>query len=336
MVDYWTGTEFVVSIFFLIPIALGAWFVGPRTSLALAILSALALLLADLYGGYRYSSWTVPYWNGAVGLGFFIVVSATLSARKQAEERIRELMNIKSEFTSMVSHELRTPLTCIKEGIDIVSDGSSGALNARQHEHLQTARRNVDRLARLLNDVLTLQSLDARRLDLCFEACDVNRLVSDTVEEFALPAQKKSLELATELAPGLPPVSCDPDRIAQVLNNLVGNALKFTDHGRIVVRTERTGGGVRVSVQDQGVGIASEDFAKLFQEFSRLPNEATQRVEGTGLGLAIARRLVELHGGRLDVQSRPGLGSTFRFTLPVPPASSAGSTSGRVAPHRVS
>ncbi len=317
VVDYWTGTEIAFSIFFLIPITLGAWLVGPRTSYVLSVLSAIAWLLADLYGGFPYSDRTIPYWNGAVGLGFFLIIAATLSARRRNELRILELMNIKSEFTSMVSHELRTPLTCIKEGIDIVSDGSSGPLSPRQREHLQTAKRNVDRLARLLDDVLTYQKLDARRMDLVLEPCDVNRLVSQAVQEFALPAARKGLELVTELAPGLPPTSGDPDRISQVLSNLLSNALKFSDHGRVVLRTELVHGELSVGIQDQGPGIPSEQRSNLFQAFHQLPTRTGKRAEGTGLGLAIARQIVELHGGRLTLESSPGVGSTFRFTLPV-------------------
>jgi signal transduction histidine kinase len=318
LLDYWTGTEITFSIFFLIPIALGAWFVGPRTSISLAVLSAAAWLLADLYGGFPYSSRTIPFWNGAVGLSFFLIIAATLSARKRAERRILELMNIKSEFVSHVSHEIRTPLTCIQEGIEIVMDQTSGPLNPVQHAHLQTAKRNIDRLARLLNDVLSYQKLDARRMELSLEPCDLDRLVAQAVEEFTLPARKKGLELVWERAARLPPVSCDADRISQVLCNLLSNALKFSDHGRILVRTESTPGAVHVAIEDQGVGIPEGGFERIFQGFVQLSTPPGARREGTGLGLSIARRIIELHGGRLGGESRPGRGSIFRFTLPVP------------------
>jgi signal transduction histidine kinase len=316
-VDYRTGAEIDISILYMIPIAMGAWCVGRRTGYGLAALSSITWFLADLYCGFHYSHPTIPYWNAAVGLAFFLIIAGMLSTRKQAEQRILELMNIKSEFTSMVSHELRTPLTCIKEGIDIVADGSSGPLNARQQEHLETAKRNVDRLARLLNDVLTYQKLEAHRMELFLRPYDVNRLVEQVAQGFALPAEKKGLEIMLDLAPVPLSVSCDADKVSQVLSNLLSNALKFSDRGRILIRTALVSEGVRVAIQDQGPGIASEELTKLFQGFTQLSNTRGKKMEGTGLGLAIAREIIELHGSRLEVASRPGHGSTFFFTLPL-------------------
>ena len=333
--DYWTGTQIDFSIFFVIPIAIGAWFIGPWTSYLLAALSSAAWLWADLYGGLHYSSPTIPYWNAAVGVAFFLIIAATLSARRQAERRILELMHVKSDFTAMVSHELRTPLTCIKEGIDIVSDGSSGPLNPRQRERLELASRNVDRLTRLVNAVLDFQSFEERRAVLAVQRCDLNRLVAQAAEAFALPAAKRHQRLVQQLAPGLPPVPCDPDMVTQVMSNLLSNALKFSDeHAQVVVRTELAGDGVRVSVQDHGPGIASEHLPLLFQGFSRIPQPGRRKTEGTGLGLAIARHIVELHGGQLGVESRPGSGSTFHFTLPLARDAAPGSPPGTRAPAR--
>ena len=332
--DYWTGTQIDFSIFFVIPIAIGAWFIGAGASYLLAALSALAWLLADLHGGVHYSSPTIPYWNAVVGVSFFVIIAATLAARRQAERRILELMQVKSEFTAMVSHELRTPLTCIKEGIDIVADGSSGPLNPRQREHLETAQRNVDRLARLVNAVLDYQSLESRRGVLQVQGCDLNRLVAQAAEAFALPAARRHVQLVRRLAPGLPAVPCDPDMIMQVLSNLLGNALKFSDEQKqVVLRTELTGEGVRVSVQDEGPGIPAEHLTKLFQGFSRIPQPGRRKTEGTGLGLAIAWHIVELHGGRLGVESLPGAGSTFDFTLPLVADVTAASAAPRPPAH---
>jgi len=340
MVDYWTGTELAFSIFFLIPIALAAWFVGPRTSGALAGASSVAWFLADRYGGFPYSTPTIAYWNAAVGLGFFLIIAATLSARRRTERRIVELMNVKSEFTSMVSHELRTPLTCIKEGIAIVLDGSPGPLNEAQQAHLSTAKRNVDRLARLLDDVLAFQKLEARRVELVLAPCDLGALVRQAVADFALAAERRGLALVLEVDEALPRVRCDADRVRQALDNLLGNALKFGARGPIRVRVERVPDGVRVAVQDRGLGIRAEDLPKLFHGFSQLATEASKR-EGTGLGLAIVRQIVELHGGRVGVESAPGTGSTFHFTLPPAPhsgrpaeisAETSSSTRGRAKP----
>ncbi len=315
--DYWTGPEISFSIFFLIPISLGAWHFGRGIGLVLAGLSASGWLLADLYGGRPYSSDAILYWNAAVRLGFFAIIATVLAARRQAELRIYQLMRVKSDFVSTVSHELRTPMTCIKEGIAIVSDGSVGPLTDGQRHHLDTARRNVDRLARLLNDVLDFQKLEAGRMDFELRECAVNPLVSEEAEGYALLARRKGLVLALELATELPTVRCDRDRISQVLGNLLGNALQCTEVGRIEVGTVRLGSGVRVFVRDTGRGIRGEDLPHLFQSFSQVPApQGTRTRGGTGLGLAIAARIVREHGGEVSVDSEPGKGSTFAFTLP--------------------
>jgi len=321
MADYWTGTEIAFSIFFLIPIALAAWFLGSGTSAWLAVASSVAWFLADRYGGFPYSNPAIPCWNAVMGLGFFLIIGLTLSARRRSVQRILELMEARSQFTSMVSHELRTPLTCIKEGIAIVLDDDSAALTGAQRGHLLTAKRNVDRLARLVSEVLTFQKLDARQVELALVPADLGLLVQRSLSDFALVARQRGLELSAEQSPALPLVVCDADRIRLALDNLIGNALKFTASGRIHVRAEHVPAGVRVSVQDSGPGIRHEDQARLFQAFTQLAEHAHLRAEGTGLGLAIVRRIVELHGGLVGVESSRGRGSTFHFTLPlVPPA----------------
>lgn len=317
--DYWTGPEIAFSIFFLIPISLGAWHLGSRAGLALAGLSAFGWLLADSYAGRPYSTITILYWNAAVRLGFFTIIAVVLAARRQAERKILQLMRVKSDFVSTVSHELRTPMTCIKEGIELVSDGSFGSLNEAQQHHLDTARRNVDRLSRLLNDVLDFQKLEAGRVELELQECDLNRLVSQAADGFAPLARRRGLDLDLELAPALPAVRCDPDRINQVLSNLLSNALGCTERGRIAVCTELAGADVRVVVRDTGSGIRHEHLPRLFQDFSQLPAPAGARPRrGTGLGLAIVARIVHQHGGEVKVESEPGQGSVFSFTLPTP------------------
>jgi len=319
MVDYWTGPEITLSIIFLLPIGLGAWFLGARPGLLLGCLSSVAWFLAERHGGFHYSSQAILYWNASVRLGFFLIIAAAVSARRRTEKRILELMSVKSAFTSMVSHELRTPLTCIKEGIDIVSDGTCGELNPDQREHLETAKRNVDRLARLLNDVLDYQKLEARRLRKADRPIDLNRICADALEAFSLAARKKDLELEAQLDPALPPVQGDPDRLTQVVGNLLSNAVKYSERGLIVLTTRTTDDGARVAIRDQGPGIAREDLPRLFQAFTQLAPAVGRRREGTGLGLAIARQIVELHGGRIQVESVLGEGSTFSFWLPGAP-----------------
>lgn len=238
--------------------------------------------------------------------------------RKRMERRMLEALAVKSEFTSMVSHEFRTPLTVIKEGIGIVSDQSSGPLNPAQIDYLQTAQRNVDRLARLINDVLDFQRLETGEVEAHLTDQDINALVQESLKDLEALAQKKRLRLVTELAEGLPKISLDKDRIIQVLVNLVSNAVKFTEAGKgISVRTKRQDNVIRIDIQDEGIGIKAEDLPKLFQSFSQIPVQGTRRAGGSGLGLAISKKIVEMHQGKIGVGSVYGKGSTFFFLLPI-------------------
>ncbi len=238
--------------------------------------------------------------------------------RKEAEAKEREALNIKSEFTSMVSHELRTPLTVIKESVGIVEDGSVGAINAEQRDFLETARRNVDRLARLINSVLDYQKLEAGHMEFKMTPNDINAVIRESQQGFELFAKTKGLHLEMKLAEGLPPVLFDKDKIMQVLLNLMNNAVKFTEKGSIRIETSKEGDeAVRVSVADQGIGIKKEDMAKLFVSFSQISSGSTRKTGGTGLGLAISKRIVENHQGQMGVESVFGHGSTFYFILPI-------------------
>ncbi len=243
-------------------------------------------------------------------------IARDIAERKQAQLRLEEAMRLRAEFISMVSHELRTPLGIIQEGLDLVLDGSAGALNPEQREYLDTAKRNVDRLRRLITDVLDYQKLEAGRMEVALSEEDLNALAADVAHEFEPVAEKKGLRIVTRLAPGLPKVSCDRDKIIQVLTNFLNNAVKFAEQGTITVSTKRDADWIRLAVTDEGEGISLEGQAKLFQPFSRIAAPAGRRKPGgTGLGLAIAKRIITLHKGYIGVESAPGKGATFYFTM---------------------
>ncbi|MDD5629151.1 MAG: HAMP domain-containing sensor histidine kinase, partial [Elusimicrobia bacterium] len=234
--------------------------------------------------------------------------------RLRAEEKAREAAEIKVKFVNVVAHELRAPLTCIKLGIDSVLDGSEGTPSEGQRDCLTIAKRNVDRLARLINDVLDFQKLDSGRMPFFKKPTDINALVAETAQAFAPVAQAKGLELALDLAEGLPLVDCDKDKIAQVVVNLLNNAVKFSERGEVTIRSGLHDGQVRVAVQDEGPGIKKEDLDALFKSFSQITSISAKK-EGSGLGLAISRSIIENHGGNIGLDSRHG--TTFFFTLPV-------------------
>jgi len=240
-----------------------------------------------------------------------------ITERKRAEEKIKEAMKTKSEFTSVVSHELRTPLTAIKEGIALVFDEVVGKINDEQKQLLGIAKKNVDRLARLINDVLDFQKLDSGMMKFNFGFNNINEIIKDVYRTMAPSAKKAGLDVLLELDDGLPQCSFDNDKITQVLINLFANAIKFTKTGNITIKTGRSSDSIRVSVSDTGCGIKKEDMSKIFNRFEQLCSGGERKTGGTGLGLAISREIIEQHNGKIWFESTFGKGSIFTFTLPV-------------------
>lgn len=236
---------------------------------------------------------------------------------RRAELARQEAVEARAQFVSMVSHELRTPLTAIEEGIGIVLDGSAGTVTKDQKEFLGLAKRNVDRLARLINDVLDYQKLEAGRMVFHMHPADLGAVVGEAVHMMRPVAKNKGLYLESHIAPGLPATICDKDKIAQVVINLINNAVKFTEKGGVTVMASSDGSSLRISVRDTGPGIKKEDVPKLFQDFSQLSTEASRRTGSTGLGLAISKKIMAEHRGDIAVESELGKGSDFVCRLPV-------------------
>jgi signal transduction histidine kinase len=216
-----------------------------------------------------------------------------------------------------MSHELRTPLNAILGYTEMMLDGVYGEAPDKMRGVLNRVQRNGQHLLGLINDVLDLSKIEAGQLTLAladYSLADIVRSVCSVIEPLA---NEKDLRFKVELPPDLPPGRGDERRLTQVLLNLVGNAIKFTDAGEVVLRAGLHDGSFTVAVRDTGPGIAAADQARLFQEFQQAENPATRKKGGTGLGLAISKRIIELHGGGISVESRLGEGSSFRFTLPV-------------------
>ncbi|GAC1348416.1 MAG: hypothetical protein NVS2B9_13050 [Myxococcales bacterium] len=233
-----------------------------------------------------------------------------------------EVDRMKTEFISTVSHELRTPLTSIKGSLSLLLDGST-PLEEEVAELLEVSKRNADRLVRLVNDILDISKIEAGRLELDLQPLAPARLCADSVAGIDGFAKKVGVTVRIELAPDLPQVAGDQDRIVQVLTNLLSNALKFSPRGaQVVLRAERVLDCVRFAVRDRGPGIPAEFRSKLFTQFAQ-SDRLKREQEGTGLGLAICRALVLKHSGEIWVESEPGKGATFFFTLPVAAAPAA-------------
>ena len=257
-------------------------------------------------------------------------LTATLEQRVQertqelqaANEKLRELDRLKSSFVSMVSHELRTPMTSIKGYVDNLLDGVAGPLNEKPAYYLKRVKHNVERLTRMINDLLDLSRIEAGAVQLQLDTLSIPELLNDVVEGFQTIATEKSVSVKASSPTGLPLIQGDRDKLYQVLNNLIQNAIKFTPKGGTIATEAQAGpqGFVQICVSDTGCGIAPKELPKVFERFYRGESVAMEN-RGAGLGLAITKNLVELHHGRIWVESTPGEGSRFLFTLPISQAS---------------
>jgi two-component system sensor histidine kinase GlrK len=235
-------------------------------------------------------------------------------------ERLEQLDNMKSDFISHVSHELRTPLTSIKAASSMLLEGAFDDSPERQNELLAIIHDECDRLIGAVNRILDISRMDAGMMDYTFLEGELPPLVQKTVLKLAPLAQRKTIDL--ELLPfqELPLVRMDRDRVLQVLENLLGNALKFTSPGGKVIVSlfskKDEGGFVQVSIADTGPGIPKEHLARIFERFKRI-EKGRETTIGTGLGLSIVKHIIADHGGKIWVRSVPGKGSVFSFALPV-------------------
>ncbi len=223
----------------------------------------------------------------------------------------------KSQFLANMSHELRTPLNAIIGYTEMMADGLYGAVSEKAQGVLERVQSNGRHLLGLINDVLDLSKIEAGQLTLTVEPYSVADMVATVLSATESLARAKKLELASAVAPGLPTGTGDARRLTQVLLNLVGNAIKFTDQGSVEVRAAQVGNRFELSVVDSGPGIAPADQARIFDEFQQVDDTSTRKKGGTGLGLSISRRIVELHGGRISVESEVGSGSTFKVSVPI-------------------
>lgn len=239
-------------------------------------------------------------------------VQGELVAAKQEAEAATMA---KGEFLATMSHEIRTPLNGIVPLLDLLR---STPLRADQRDYLATAHQSALELLRIVDDILDYSKLEASKLELENVGLNLKDLVDSVATLMGGSATAKGLRLGVVLDPAVRlAVRGDPVRLRQVLTNLVSNAIKFTEAGAVSIRAQVEDGSFVVAVTDTGVGIAEEDRERIFEEFQQVDSSSTRKKGGTGLGLAIARRIVELHGGRIWVESAPGRGSTFAFTLPL-------------------
>ncbi|MBC7241361.1 MAG: GAF domain-containing protein, partial [Anaerolineae bacterium] len=234
---------------------------------------------------------------------------------KLAYDELKELNRLKSEFVQNVSHELRTPLTFIRGYVDLLLEGALGELNEQQREALQIVSNKTETLTRLVGDIISLQRAEMASLELA--PVSLADVIDMALRGAEAAAQEANLQLICKVPPDLDPVFGDRARLGQVLDNLIGNALKFTPPGGLIeISVEDAGDYERVLVRDTGIGIPSDKLERIFEPFYQIDGSTTRRFGGAGLGLAIVKQIVEAHGGQVGVISEVGKGSTFFFTVP--------------------
>lgn len=241
--------------------------------------------------------------------------------RRKVEQSLLEASRMKSAFLANMSHELRTPLNGVIGFSEFLIDGKAGSINERQKEFLGYVLSSGKHLLRLINDVLDLSKIEAGKMDLLPERFAVGEALDEVCSVVVNAFNGKNVQLRREVATSVAVVTLDRHRFTQILYNLLSNAMKFTDSGgKVTARVTRAGEALQLQVIDTGIGIRSEDLPRLFVEFQQLESGSARQHQGSGLGLALTRRIAELHGGSVKVDSTPGQGSTFTVTLPLAPA----------------
>jgi two-component system sensor histidine kinase GlrK len=234
--------------------------------------------------------------------------------------RLRELDQMKIDFISHVSHDLRTPLTAIREASSMLLEGTYAASPEKQHELLTITKEECERLIDSVNKILDLSRMEAKMMDYQFRKCSLAHVIQRGVLKVAPIALSKNVSLELDPPPDIPPVNMDEERIYQVIQNLIGNALKYTTDGDSIViaisLSDDDKNFIEVSISDTGCGIHRDHLGLIFDKFRRIDSDM-ETESGTGLGLSISKHIITAHGGKIWAESEPGKGSTFYFTLPV-------------------
>ena len=291
--------------------------------LTAAVLPLMVALPIAALAGSRAIIWLAA----CAVAGFLVALAATRFAVQRvivpldgvATGLSRSALNadrLKSTFVANMSHEIRTPLNSVLALSELLRDGGAGALTAEQRRYLEIITRNGHTLLRLIDDILDLSRIESGYVELDTDDVDLAPNIVAVVEALSPLAMEKDLHVTVKLPEDLPPARCDVDRVRQILTNLVGNAIKFTDNGTVRVTAESTPSAVVIFVTDTGIGIPENQLGRIFDEFVQVDQSLARRQAGTGLGLAIASRLARLMGGEISVSSVQGSGSRFTLSLP--------------------
>jgi len=232
----------------------------------------------------------------------------------------KELDTMKDQFLSNITHELRNPIGAIKQSISVILEETAGPITEPQKKFLSNAKRNLDRLGALIDDILDLAKLEAKKMEIKLQPTAIETVMDEVCQTLSAWMKNKNISLVEDIQENLPEINIDPDRIFQVLMNIISNAIKFTPKGGTITLSailSEKDKQVEISIADTGVGIPKNDLSKIFGKFQQAKNRMAGDISGTGLGLAIAQEIIQLHKGEISVDSEEGKGTTFAFTLPV-------------------
>jgi len=232
----------------------------------------------------------------------------------------RELDRMKANFINTITHEFRTPLVAIEKSISVVLEGATGSVTKQQENFLNIANRNIERLSHLIDDMLELSRLESRSARPKLESCSIGSIIDDVCETLKTWADSKSIIITKNVQVDLPNLLIDSFRINQVFTNIIGNAIKFVPKGgniKVEALYMRDGNSIVASVKDNGPGIPKEEQSKIFDKFYQIGDRVSTDVSGSGLGLSIAKEIVEMHDGKIWVESEKGIGAKFNFVLPI-------------------
>jgi signal transduction histidine kinase len=310
-IDFISGNELSFSIFYLIPISVIAWFGGRRSGIVISVAAAVSWFSADHFGGHTYAHATIPLWNTAVRLGFFLIVTYTLSALNASQQRREDLMHF-------IVHDLRSPLGVVMTGLHTLEESSEETLSPTQKNLITICLNSCHRMLTLINSILDLVRLERGKMPLKLTPVNVGQLVDSSVSALALWAQQENIVLTSLLVPEVNTVYADSVLVERVLVNLLSNAIKFSrSNSTVTIRVAPYQGGmVAFSIQDQGKGIPRVWSDKVFDKFAQVDPKTPRGRAGSGLGLSFCRLAVEVQGGRIWVERGVDQGTIITFTLP--------------------
>ncbi len=319
-VDYSITPHASFLVFYFLPVVAVVWFVPEWLTIFMAVVCISMAFFLEVLSPHKLPAHLRPYWFfGAKSIYFIFTVfillklkSASVQIRLQ-NEKLKKLNERKSAFVANVSHELRGPLGLIRESLALILDKMAGEVSPEQKEILEIGKHSSERLIRLTKDLLDLSQIEAGKMKVKEETVDMGNLVEEVSKLYEKGISGKGLLLKKEIQTDISVVIGDRDKLAQVITNLLSNALKYTQQGGITIRLGGTPKEIRFEIADTGPGIPQESLGKMFDKYERL---MTEKQEGTGLGLSIVKEIVELHRGKIWVESEVGKGSTFIFLLP--------------------